>query len=83
MDIVIQVGGSLLILAAFVLAQVRVLDVKSRVYLVFNTVGSAVLAVNAFLGEQWGFLLLEFVWAMVSAWGIIQLLRGRDVPSAH
>ena len=34
-----------------------------------NFVGSAVLAVLALLDEDWGFVLLEVVWALVSAWG--------------
>lgn len=83
MDQVIQVVGALLILSGFVLAQFRVLRVESMTYLVLNFIGSAILAWLAWDGRQWGFLLLEFVWALVSAWGIIALLRGRDVPSAH
>lgn len=83
MDQVIQVVGALLILAGFVLAQFRVLRVESMLYLVLNFLGSAILAWLAWDDRQWGFLLLEFVWALVSAWGIIALLRGRDVSSAH
>ena len=36
---------------------------RSRVYLVLNLVGSAVLTLLAWREEQWGFLLLEEVWA--------------------
>jgi hypothetical protein len=52
-------------------------------YLVLNFFGSAILAWLAWVDRQWGFLLLESVWAIVSAAGIIQLLRGKDVPPAH
>ena len=83
MDQVIQVVGALLILAGFVLAHFRVLRVESMTYLVLNFLGSAILAWLAWVDRQWGFLLLEFVWAIVSAWGIVQTLRGRDVPSTH
>jgi hypothetical protein len=83
LDQIIQVVGALLILAGFVLAQFRVLRVESMLYLVLNFLGSAILAWLAWVDRQWGFLLLEFVWAIVSAWGIVQLMRGRDVPSAH
>ena len=83
MDQVIQVVGALLILAGFVLAQFRVLRVESMTYLVLNFLGSAILAWLAWVDRQWGFLLLEFVWALVSAWGIVQLLRGKEMPPTH
>ncbi|GAB3390585.1 hypothetical protein GCM10027568_14840 [Humibacter soli] len=79
MDIVIQVVGSLLVLAGFALAQCGVLDPKSIGYLVLNVVGSGILAVNAVFGAQWGFLLLEGVWAIVSLVSLIGVLRLRLV----
>lgn len=75
MQMAIQIAGSVLILAGFALAQLGVLDVRSVRYLVLNVVGSAVLAVDAAFGRQWGFLLLEGVWAIVSAAGLIAVLR--------
>ena len=77
----VQVAGSLLVLAAFALAQWNVLDQKSLTYLVLNTVGSAVLAVMALLGRQWGFLLLEGVWAVVSAISLAQVLLAARRPA--
>jgi uncharacterized SAM-binding protein YcdF (DUF218 family) len=69
---VVQVFGSLLILAAFIAAQRGAMTTASRVYLVLNLVGSAILAVLAAHGHQWGFLLLEAVWALVSARALAQ-----------
>ena len=77
-DQILQVGGALLILAAFAAAQLDKLSVRSQVYLVLNLVGSVVLSVLAWYERQWGFLLLEGVWALVSAWGILRLSRGRQ-----
>ena len=79
----VQIAGALLILSGFVLAQVRVLDPQSLWYLVVNLVGSVILTVDAWREAQWGFLLLELVWAIVSAWGLIRLARGRSPSVAH
>ena len=75
MSQVIQVVGSLLVLAGFAAAQRGWLDARSRTYLILNLVGSAALAVEAALGAQWGFLLLEGVWALVSAFGLLGTRR--------
>ena len=72
----VQVIGSLLVLAGFALAQRGVLDQKSLTYLVLNLIGSAVLTMEAILERQWGFLLLEGVWAIVSAVSLVGVLRG-------
>jgi hypothetical protein len=77
----IQIIGSLLVLAGFALAQRGILDQKSHAYLILNLVGSTVLAVEAVLEQQWGFLLLEGSWAIVTAVSFIGVLRGK--PSAN
>ena len=65
-----QVVGALLILAAYMLAQFRLLDQRSYLYLLLNLIGSAILAVLAAVTRQWGFLLLEGTWALISSWGL-------------
>jgi hypothetical protein len=66
----VQILGSLLILAAFVANQRGRLATTSRPYLLLNLTGSAILGVLAALGHQWGFLLLEGSWAAVTAWSL-------------
>ena len=83
MDQVVQVVGALMILAGFAGLQLGRISAVSRTYLVLNLVGSVVLTVLALHEEQWGFVLLESVWAVVSAWSLIQVLRGRPPAIAH
>ena len=84
MGAAVQLSGSILILAAFVLAQLGRLDPSAWAYLWLNVVGSGVLAVDAWFERQWGFLLLEGVWCLVSAASIVGKLRGRGAgPPAH
>lgn len=75
MDQVIQIAGALLILTAFAAVQFERMRPDSRVYLALNLAGSVVLAALAWVESQWGFLLLEGVWAIVSAWGLGAALR--------
>jgi hypothetical protein len=75
MDQLIQILGALLILAAFGGAQLGKMSTNSRVYLVLNLLGSAILTGVAFVESDWGFLLLEVVWALVSLWGLVRVLR--------
>lgn len=71
----VQLGGAAAILAAFVLAQTGRLEPRSVAYLVPNLLGAGALTAAAWIEQQWGFLLLEGVWTLVSAWGLAVRLR--------
>ena len=71
---VIQIIGALIILGAFAGSQLGRLPTDSRLYLVLNVVGSAILAILAVIEGQIGFVLLEGVWAAVSAWSLFMIL---------
>jgi membrane-bound ClpP family serine protease len=72
---VLQIVGAVLILVAFIGLQLRRLEPTSYSYLIFNAVGSALLALLAAIGSQWGFLLLEGSWAVISLVGLVNRAR--------
>lgn len=78
MEQALQLVGAVMILVAFIAAQRGKFSPQNLAYLVLNLVGSAILAVLALLDSDWGFLLLEGVWAIVSAWSLAQVLRSRS-----
>ena len=73
----IQLFGALLVLAGFAGSQLGWFDVKSPRYLLINAIGSGILAVIAIIDREWGFILLESVWTVVSVIGLITILNGR------
>lgn len=83
MDQILQLVGALFILVPFAAAQFGRMRVTSAVYLLLNLAGSAILTGVALESEDWGFFLLESVWALVSAFGLYQVLRGRPPAAAH
>ena len=79
MSELLQWSAAIVVLAAFALSQWGVWPVTSYRYLVMNLVGGAGLSAAAAISHQWGFVLLEGVWALVAGWGITVRLRGRTL----
>ena len=70
---VIQVVGAVLILVAFLGAQQRRMTPESRSYLLLNLIGSVLLFGTAAADGDIGFVLLEGVWAVAAAYGLLRL----------
>src|SRR5829696_9671204 len=74
----VSVLGSLLVLVAYVTSQFGWLSAKGPAYAFANIGGSGILAVVAALEAQWGFLLLEGAWALVS---LVAVVKQRAKPN--
>jgi hypothetical protein len=68
---VLQLLGAVLILIPFAWSQLGTLSLSSARYLGLNLAGSALLAAVALAETQWGFVLLEFCWAVVAGWQLL------------
>lgn len=80
---VISVVGALAILLAYAANQFGFTDTSNLPYQLANLVGSTILTVVAVIEVQFGFILLEGTWALVSLWGTISLFRdNRSSPGA-
>jgi hypothetical protein len=80
-ELLFEVLGAIMILAAFALAQFRGLDRHGVPFLTLNLVGSAILAVLAATDRQWGFLLLQIAWALVALWDLVRSTRPGQASS--
>lgn len=80
---VTQIVGALLVLACFLLAQIDRINPAGYPYLAVNLVGSGAMTVTAVIEQEWGFVFLEGVWALVSLWGLVQRARGITPTAVH
>jgi hypothetical protein len=72
---IVSLAGALLILLPFAASQLNRLPVRSIPYQTLNLVGSGALTAVAIIGRQDGFILLEGVWALVSLYGLVSVIR--------
>ena len=83
MDQLAQITGAVIIIWAYLSAQRGILPFDSVHFLAANTIGALILAVVAARGGQWGFLLLETVWAWVAGRGLRKAIKeGRAAKEA-
>lgn len=71
----ISLVSACVVLFAFFRQQQGAWQATDVAYLACNFAGTAVLTVVAWIGSQWGFVLVEAVWAAVSLRGLLRSLR--------
>jgi hypothetical protein len=74
---ILSLFGALAILTAYTANQFGWLAATTLAYSLVNAVGAGILTAVALVEDQWGFLLLEGVWTLVSLAALVQLLRAR------
>ena len=68
--------GMLMILSAFFLETRDILHSKESPYLILMALGSGLLAVRAYLIDEWAFFILEVAWFAAAALGLWSLSKG-------
>lgn len=63
--------GMFLILCAFFLETQNIIHSKASSYLMLMAIGSGILAVRAYLIEEWAFFILEVAWFVTAMLGFV------------
>jgi hypothetical protein len=76
---VLAILGAVLILIAYLAHQLRRMSSETIRYQALNFVGGFFLTVTACVDRQYGFILMEGAWTVISLWGLWNVTRGRHV----
>ena len=71
----IQIVGALLNMGAFALLHFEIAPSSALRYLIPNWLGSVLLVMSAYVDRQWGFLMLETAWVVVTGYAIAGKIR--------
>lgn len=74
----VSLAAAICVLVPFAASQLGRMRTSSLAYQLLNLVGSTGLAVVAILERQYGFILLEGVWAAASVAGLVRVMSGAE-----
>ncbi|HUR80032.1 MAG TPA: hypothetical protein VM733_04665 [Thermoanaerobaculia bacterium] len=77
----ISITGAILVLTAYTAHQLRRLRFRTVTYQLLNLCGGAMLCWAAISTRQAGLILMEGAWTVVSAYGLVRVMRRRAVSS--
>ncbi len=78
----VQIIGALLNMGAFALLHFEIAPSSALRYLIPNWIGSVLLVASAYVDRQWGFLMLEGAWVLVTGYAITTRITGRRQRTA-
>jgi hypothetical protein len=73
-DQILSLLGAATLLSAYALQSLTAGGAYKKAYLFMNLIGSVALTVTAVVNDQIGFILLEGIWAIISAWSLTRII---------
>lgn len=81
-DIIATIGVSLLLIA-FLLQSIKFIKSESYLFLLLNLFGAAIAGYASWLISFMPFVILEGVWVLVAAFGLIKLYKSQKFHVKH
>lgn len=72
---IISIAGALMVLTAYAALQLRRMQSETYAFQLLNLFGGALLVWAAWTTRQAGLILMEGAWTVVSAYGLLRLIR--------
>ncbi|HYX33246.1 MAG TPA: hypothetical protein VE954_09040 [Oligoflexus sp.] len=77
-DQLLSLVGAALLLSAYALQSLATDGAYKKTCVVMNLLGSVALTITAVVNNQIGFILLEGIWAIISAWSLVRIMLKRS-----